>query len=163
MELRRRLSPKYLLIGVYVLAFLVYIIIGLQPAEAADYDITGKLNVPSIGLSTDVTKLALNNHKLDTPDTMVGSYARAENKTLLIGHAATVFQELDQVELGDKVDYNEAEYKVVSIETLPKSRVEMNKILAGSSVDTIVIMTCAGELLDGGDATHRLMVTAVRD
>ena len=26
--------------------------------------------------------------------------------------------------------------------------------------ESIVVMTCAGELLEGGDATHRLIVTA---
>ena len=37
----------------------------------------------------------------------------------------------------------------------------MTEILKREEKDTIVIMTCAGELLDGGDATHRFMVTAV--
>jgi hypothetical protein len=29
-------------------------------------------------------------------------------------------------------------------------------------MDTLVLMTCAGELLDNGDATHRLIITAVK-
>ena len=145
------------------MAFLAYIVVGLQPVEAADYDIAAELNIPSLGLEADVTTLTLDNNKLDTPDAIVGSYTRAENKTLLIGHSTTVFQNLNQVELGNEISYSGNNYRVAEIKTIPKSAINMNKILAGSDKDTIIIMTCAGELLDGGDATHRLIVTAVKN
>ena len=37
----------------------------------------------------------------------------------------------------------------------------MDEVLAPTEQNTLVIMTCAGEDLGGGDATHRLIVTAV--
>ena len=88
MELKKRLNPKYVFVGLYALFFVAYIIVGLQPAEAAEsYEISTNLNISSINLSSDVTNLKLENHKLETPDKIVGSFSRAENKTLLIGHS----------------------------------------------------------------------------
>lgn len=161
MELKRHLSGKYIFASLYFLAFAIYIIIGLQPAEAVQYDISGELSIPAINLTSDVTQLTLNDHKLDTPNTIVGSYSESPNKTLLIGHSTTVFQNLREINLGDMIYYNGNNYEVVSSDTLVKSEIDMTEILSKSDLDTIVIMTCAGQLLDGGDATHRLIVTAV--
>ena len=102
----------------------------------------------------------MDNDKLNTPDTIVGSYTRAENKTLLIGHSTTVFQDLDQVKMSDYINYNNKTYQVNDIELLEKSDIDMNDALKTTDKDTIVIMTCAGTLLEGGDATHRLIITA---
>ena len=40
----------------------------------------------------------------------------------------------------------------------------MNKLLSndGSGIDTLVVMTCAGELYNNGDASHRLVLTAIK-
>ena len=160
MELKRRLDPKTVFIGLYVVLFSIYIIVGLQPADAANYPVSAELSIPSIGLTSDVTTLQLENHALNTPDTIVGSYSQAEHKTLLIGHSTTVFERLNEVELGDLVEYDGGDYRVTSITILPKGEISMNEILQGADEDTLVIMTCAGQLLDGGDATHRLMITA---
>lgn len=161
MELKHKLSPRIIFVSLYFLCFAAYIIYGLQPAEAAHYEIASQLAIPSISLETGVTKVEVNNGKLDTPDTIAGSYTRTENKTLLIGHSTTVFQDLNHVNLGDEITYDGKVYKVVKLEFKEKSRVDMTEILKREEKDTIVIMTCAGELLDGGDATHRFMVTAV--
>lgn len=161
MELERRRDKKPLFIGLYMLAVAIYIIIGLQPAEAADYDISTKLSIPSIGLVSDVTELEPENNVLPTPDTIVGSYAETKNKTLLIGHSTTVFKDLNMVRLGDTLRYKDTNYQVVAIDTLQKSDIDMSELLSESAYDTLVVMTCAGELLSGGDATHRLILTAV--
>ena len=50
----------------------------------------------------------------------------------------------------------------MSAETLEKAAVDMSGILAKASRQTIVVMTCAGQDLGGGDATHRLLVTAIQ-
>ena len=51
----------------------------------------------------------------------------------------------------------------VVINGLPAGeKIDMDKLLKTSRQDTVVIMTCAGKLLDGGDATHRLIITAIR-
>lgn len=163
MELKRRhLDAKRVFAGLYALAFAIYIIVGLQPAEAKNYEISAELDIPSIGFSADVTELVLDNGKLDTPDAIVGSYSRAENKTLLIGHSSTVFEKLKDVRLRSEITYNGKTYQVAGIHKMPKSEVNMNELLKKADQDTLVIMTCAGELLDGGDATHRLIVTATK-
>lgn len=163
MELKHRLDPKWVFIGLYAVAFLAYIVIGLQPAEAAEYDVDGVLDIPDIELRSNVTSLSLNKEgKLDTPDTIVGSYGDS-HRTLLIGHSTTVFQDLDEVELNDEVYYNKEHYRVISRSYLRKSEVDMRKVMTGEARDTIVIMTCAGELLDNNDSTHRLVITAAAE
>lgn len=162
MELRHRLDPRKIFVGLYIMAFAAYIIIGLQPADAANYNVTGQLSIPSINLTSDVTEINLHDHKLDTPDTIVGSYSNTKHKTLLIGHSTTIFTELDQVHLKDQIIYNNQAYRVTSIDMIRKQTVNMSEILSETNQDTIVIMTCAGQLLGGGDATHRLMLTAIR-
>ena len=160
-ELKKRLSLRTVLIGLYVVVFGVYVIWGLQPAEAAkSYEISTKLNIPSINLTTDVATLQLENRELKTPDAIVGSFSRADNKTLLIGHSTTVFQNLNNVKIGDEINYNNGIYVVKNIKVLEKANVDMSKILAPAEKQTLEIMTCIGDLLDGGDATHRLIITA---
>lgn len=161
MELKKRLNIGTVLIGLYVVVFVAYVIVGLKPAEAAQgYEISAELNIPSINLTSDVTTLQLENRELKTPDNIVGSFSRAENKTLLIGHSSTVFQNLNRVAFGEEINYNDHIYTVQKIETLEKSEIDMSKLLARAKKDTLVIMTCAGDDLGGGDATHRLIVTA---
>ena len=161
MELRRRLNPRTIFISLYFVCFAIYLFIGLQPAEAVNYNISAKLEIPSIALNTDVTNLTLNGNKLDTPDTIVGSFSQSRNKTLLIGHSTTVFQHLKEVDLGDTIKYNEKNYTITKLEFKQKTLIDMSKVLESEDEETIVIMTCAGVLLDNGDATHRFIVTAV--
>ncbi len=161
MELRRRLDLRMVLAGLYVLLFSIYIVVGLQPADATKLEVAAELSIPAIDLNSDVTNLKLNGTKLDTPGTIVGSYSQAKNKTLLIGHSTTVFENLNQVKVGDEINYDGKIYIVKESKTLAKAEISMDDLLAGAEIDTLEIMTCAGELLGGGDATHRLIVTAV--
>ena len=163
MELkRRRFSFRKVATILYIVAFLVYLIVGLQPVGAAEYEISGELIIPSIHLTSDVTTLELINHELLTPATIAGSYSKYDSKTLLIGHSTTVFQDLDQIEVGDVIFYQDAEYKVAEMVTLPKNDVKMGQIIGPTKDDTLIVMTCAGESLGGGDASHRLIVTATK-
>ena len=161
MEIKKRLNLRSVLAVVYFVCFGIFLNIGLRPAEATNYEISAKLAIPAIGLTSDVTTLELEDHQLDTPDYIVGSFTRAKNKTLLIGHSTTVFSNLNEIKLGDEIFYDETNYKITNIEVLEKPDVDMDKILATEDVDTLVLMTCAGELLTNGDATHRLIITAV--
>ena len=81
----------------------------------------------------------------------------------MIGHSTDVFRDLDKLKLDDMVQYDDKTYRVVLIDMMLKNTIDMKELLRGADKDTIVIMTCAGTLLDGGDATHRLMVTAVAE
>ena len=62
---------------------------------------------------------------------------------------------------GKDIEYDSKRYKISRIEILEKSEINMSQVLAGAPVDTIVLMTCAGESLPNQDATHRLIITAV--
>lgn len=161
MELRRRLNPIYIFVGLYILAFLAYIIYGLQPVDAArHYDVSGQIEIPDISLVSDVTDLSLEDGKLNTPDTIVGSFSIHKNKTLLIGHSSSVFHDLYLAKIGDEIKYDNKSYFIDKIEYKLKSDIKMSKVLAEEDEDTVVIMTCAGQMLENNDATHRLIITA---
>ena len=91
---------------------------------------------------------------------IVGSYGPNINKTLLVGHSSTVFEELDQLRVDQEINYNDSVYRVTEIKVLRKEEISMTEILSGASVDTIILMTCAGDSLPNQDATHRLIITA---
>ena len=162
-ELRKRFNAKAFLAVGYVLVAVIYIVIGLQPARAIQYDTYTQIIIPEIELVSDVTKLTLDNNALNTPDAIVGSYSRNQNKTLLIGHSTSVFQNLKEVKMYSEILYNGNRYVVTEIKTMGKSEINMNQILKSEDRETLIIMTCAGELLENGDATYRLLVTAVLD
>ena len=162
MELKHRWDPKVVFTVLYFVCFVAYLVVNLRTVEAKAYDVATNLMIPSIGLSSDVTELTLVDGELKTPDTIVGSYRRAANKTLLIGHSSTIFQELNKVDVGDKIFYDGTIYYIVGAETIEKSEVNMGAVLAKAPRQTLVVMTCAGQDLGGGDATHRLLVTAIR-
>lgn len=161
MELRRRFNSRRIITAIYVVALAAYLIMGLQPAEATQYEISGELKIPSINLTSDIANLELENHKLNTPDRIVGSYTRNSSKIFLFGHSSTVFENLNQVKLDDEVEYNNKLYKITGIEIMRKTKIDMNKILAAENKNTLVIMTCAGMPVGEKDATHRLIVTAL--
>ena len=162
MELRRRrFDFRKIVTLFYIAAFASYLILGLQPAEAIQYEISGELNIPSIGLTSDVTTLELKDRKLNTPDTIVGSYKKYDSKIFLIGHSTTVFKNLNQVKVGNTIEYNGKKYQITDTKTLAKSEIDMGTLLAPEDHNTLVIMTCAGEILENQDATHRFIVTAL--
>lgn len=163
MEIQHNLNPKYIFALIYVLCFGAFLKIGFLPAEAANYDISAELSIPSINLDTDVTTLQLKDHQLDTPDYIVGSFSRANHKTLLLGHSSTVFKSLANVNVGDLITYDNTDYLVTNIELLEKADINMNSLLSAAEKDTLVLMTCAGESLPNKDATHRLIITAVSE
>ncbi len=160
MELKKRLDLRFILVGIYFVAFLVYIIVGLQPVGAKNYAVSANLQIPSINLQSEVTTLSLEGRELKTPDYIVGSYTHAKNKTLLIGHSSTVFKNLDKAKLGEEISYDDLAYKIVDVKLYEKSEIKMSKLLKEAEKKTLVLMTCAGDDLGDGDATHRLIITA---
>lgn len=148
------------MIALYFISFATFFAIGFSPAFATDYDVNAQIEIPSINLMSDVTALEVDENRLNTPDFIVGSYSRAENKTLLIGHSTTVFSNLDNVAVGNVIFYSGKEYLIENVEVIEKANISMNELLKPAKQDTLVIMTCAGEIYDNGDASHRLIVTA---
>ena len=163
MEIKRRfnlLSLRNILILVYFVCFAVFLSFGLKPAEAANYEISAELSIPAISLKSDVTTLKLKEHGLETPDYIVGSFMRSDNKTLLIGHSSTVFARLREVEISDTVVYDDIIYTIVDKRVVEKTEIDMNSLLEGTDKETIVLMTCAGKDLPNKDSAHRLIITA---
>lgn len=151
---------KVLFSAFFMIALPIYLYAGFQPAshvEAVSYPL---LEIPSISLSTPVEPLALENHELISPATIAGSYQRFENKLFIIGHASTVFQNLEQVQEGDLITYSGDTYQVFLLETIAKSDIDMSKVIGDTPTPVMIIMTCAGTPLPGQDATHRLLVYA---
>ena len=138
----------------------IYLYIGFQPVASTEALSYPTLKIDDISLSTPVEPLQLTDHQLIAPANIAGSYSSQPNKTLIIGHSSTVFRQLDQIRIGESLVYNEKTYRITKREILEKSAIDMTAILATSDVDTIIIMTCAGEPLPNQDATHRLIVTA---
>ncbi len=161
MELKKSFSRRKLLAIIYVVFAFCYFVFGLQSARAFSYHTSAELRIPAIGLVSDVTTLALDNHTLNTPDEIVGSFSKTKNNTLLVGHSTTVFKNLSEVKIGDNVFYDNKEYLVISATTYPKEEINMNRLLAYTDSEAIKIMTCSGEIFYNGDASHRLIITAV--
>lgn len=163
MELKKSFNISKIIIPLYVVCFLIYLVVGLLPAEALNYEIIGELNIPQINLTSDVADVKLNNHILKTPDSIVGSFSRSENKIFLFGHDSSVFKNLANLQIGDEIIYNSMIYHVKSIIVKDKSMISMSELLKAEDQKTLVLMTCAGDYLNNGDATHRLIVTATSE
>ena len=147
----------------YLILLPSLIIFNLEPVGATEeYTISGKLSIPSVSIESPVTTIELSNNVLPTPSRIVGSFSNHKNKTLLVAHSTAAFSNLKNVIYGTEINYNDENYVVTKIVTEKKSDVKMNELLDTSQKPTIVLMTCAGKLLSGGDATHRLIVTAVK-
>jgi len=151
---------KVVLVLFLTVALPVYLYLGFQPNIPADAASYPQLTITAIGLETPVEELELNGRQLDVPDMIAGSYSSEPNKTLIVGHSSTVFADLDNVEIGQEMTYDGRLYEVTYREILAKNNISMTKVLSEAPVDTIILMTCAGESLPGQDATHRLIITA---
>lgn len=138
----------------------LYLYFGLQPNIPADAASYPRLVIPGIQLDTPVEELELEDRQLNVPDMIAGSYSSEPNKTLIVGHSSTVFEDLDQLEIGQELTYNDRNYEITYLEVLAKEKISMRKVLAGATEDTLILMTCAGESLPNQDATHRLIITA---
>lgn len=163
MELKKRLPFRNVFIVLYVFSFLIYLVIGFLPAGASSSASGELLDIPAINLVSPIVNSELKDGNFTVPDYEVGRYSRAENKVFLFGHSTTVFSYLDKVSLRDEIRYDGKLYKVISRDVVLKENINMTKILRRADKDTIIIMTCAGELLENRDATHRLILTATAE
>lgn len=153
-------------IRVFVVSFFlimlpIYLYIGFQPVASTEAIGYPELSITNISLTTPVQPIELTDHQLIAPDTIAGVYNANPNKTFIIGHSSTIFRELHKAQIGDDISYDDKTYRIVTSETLAKSSIDMQELLAPAATDTIVIMTCAGKPLANQDATHRLIITAI--
>lgn len=151
---------KVLTAAFFMIMLPIYVFIGLQPAPLVDASSYPTLEIPAIRLKTPVASLELIDRQFEVPATIAGIYQPFPNKLFIIGHSSTVFQSLDQLQLGQTLTFADETYLVTDRVTLAKSDISMNEILSNATEKTIIIMTCAGDPLPNQDATHRLIITA---
>ncbi len=158
---KRKTYVKIFFTAAYFVALIAYIVVGFRPSSA-DAAANNRLFIPSINLQTPVKAVSKNGNKLEVPDEIAGVYNEKHNKTLIIGHATTVFKNLKDLHPGNIFTYDNEEYEITEMVTIPKSTIRMNDLLAAAEEPTIVIMTCAGTPVSNTDTTHRLLVTGVK-
>lgn len=151
---------KVIAAAFFMIMLPIYLFIGLQPAPLVDAASYPSLEIPAINLKTPVTNVELIDHQLTVPATIAGIYQPFENKLFIIGHSSTVFQNLDQLKIGQTFSYDDQQFIITDHTILEKSAISMNDILKDVPEKTVIIMTCAGESLPNQDATHRLIITA---
>ena len=128
--------------------------------KTADASSEERLFIPSIGLIARVRDIERQGNQLIAPDTIAGAYQPTNHKTVIIGHSSTIFQNLKNVKETDTFTFDNKSYKITSREITPKNVVDMEKVVAETEKNTVVLMTCSGEPLGGQDYTHRLIITA---
>ncbi len=172
MEVRKRNKLLYVAIfTAYAVFAFAFFTIGLQPVRSAEAVYAEEstiadstLEIPSINLSAPVMQSTLTDNVLSVPDQIAASYSSSTNKTLIFGHSSTIFKDLNSVKIGETATYNDKTYQITAITEKPKAEISMSEILAPATKDTIILMTCSGELIpnSNGDHTHRLIITAER-
>ena len=172
MEVKKRNKLLYVAIfAAYAVFTFAFFTIGLQPVRSAETvyaeestEADSILNIPSISLTAPVMQSTVTDNVLSVPDQIAASYSTSTNKTLIFGHSSTIFKDLNLVKIGEIATYNEKSYQIIDITEKQKNDISMPEILAPASKDTIVLMTCSGELIPNsdGDHTHRLIITAER-
>ena len=141
----------------WAVAFIALSLNSIAKTNAASGD---RLEISSIHLDTITRAVDLVDHRFSVPDAEVGAYSAAPNKTFLMGHKSTIFKDLVNVAPSDEITFAGTSYLVTNISIEPKAAIDMSEILADTPEKTLILMTCAGEPLDGSDYTHRLIITA---
>lgn len=115
------------------------------------------LQIPAIDLYTNVASTYVTaDNNIVVPSYGVGvlnSYA-GRSFTLLLGHRAGIFQNLNRLTLGNEITYQGKAYVVSAISQLKIENINMRAVTANST-NTIVLMTCAGV-----NDSERLIITA---
>lgn len=121
------------------------------------------LSIPSIGLSVNVSASALSAGELSVPASGVSVYGN-----LLMGHVTGTFAGLSNVQIGQKIGFNNQTYVITAkiVEKVSDDRrlvgaYNTNDLAFG---DSLVLMTCAGSYRQFTDGkytySHRLLVFA---
>ena len=145
--------------ALYFAAIAGFVAYAFMP-KSADASSEERLFIPSISLIARVKDIERTGSKLIAPDEIAGAYQPTNHKTVIIGHSSTIFRDLNKIGDEDHFTFDSKEYKITSREVLPKSLISMEEIVSETEVNTVVLMTCAGEPLGGQDYSHRLVIIA---
>ena len=149
----------------FLITIPAYFIIGFLPARATAIsratDVSGDyLTIEDISLHEPVIDVELVDGHLATPDYEIGRYISTSGATFLFAHSITAFSHLHELTDDGHILYGDHTYRITDISTERVEGISMPDLLA-SSEDTLILMTCAGDLR-AGDYTHRLIITAER-
>lgn len=165
----RRFSPfswSRRTITIVTLAFFAIAIpsylLGFSAFATTINPVNATLKIPSIRLSSYVTPAKSSGNELETPNEHVASYTN-ENKVFLFAHSTANFKNLDKIIIGDTISYltdnSKNEYQVTKIETVSVDDILMSKLLKNTEQPTLILMTCAGQKIDG-QYQERLLIYA---
>ena len=160
MRLRWKFDYQVVMSTICFAVFTFCVLKYFEPVDAIAYTISGRVSIPTIGFESEVTKLKMENGRLNTPTNVVGSFNRYENKTLLMGHSTTAFSGLEKARIGQEIKYAGHIYNIYSIEIAERDAIDMDMLLSDEGQKTLVLMTCTGRLYGNGDASHRLIIYA---
>ena len=163
-KVKKHHFSRFLIATAYILALGTYLVVGFQTRPEVEANSDDRLVIPAIDLSTPVKNLTRDHNTLTAPETIPGAYSENLHKTLLIGHSSTIFEDLKDLKIGDRITFDGAAYVINNLETLKKDDIDMRAIIASPTdgTDTLVLMTCAGESIGNRDYTHRLIITAAK-
>ena len=138
--------------------------VGPSAASLLPAATTMDLYIPAINFSSSVIQTYVNeNNDVVVPASTIGalnSYRGTtfHNKTLLVGHRASIFSTLPYVKIGDEIIYHGKTYIITQAYYQSVSLVEskMRQIIKDEEIDTLILMTCAGV-----NNSDRFIVTAI--
>lgn len=114
------------------------------------------LQIPQIGITTQMTEIVKIGSNLPVPENNPGYYSIHDYNLFIVGHNHTIFKRLDEKPNTIIIWQNgqPKTYYLVGQETKPKDQISMDTLL---NYHGIVIMTCAGDYGSNG-YTHRLLL-----
>lgn len=159
MQIKKHFS--HIFITILCMVFLAgFLYFGMQP-QTVEANSSLILEAPTINLTSPIRVIELNDdYTLTSPDRITGLYKAATNNTFLIGHSTTIFSNLKNLKIGDRLTLDNKNYVIKTYKIQKKSEISMSKVLEAKLTPTLTLMTCHGEKISGHDYTERVIITA---
>jgi sortase (surface protein transpeptidase) len=111
---------------------------------------------------TNTAPVHIINRKIPVPDNKIGELKIGESLTFLVGHNTGVFRTLNELHENDEIPFKDKIYKIVKVETKPKTEISMRALLTPDPQKvSLRLMTCAGPYDPiEGDYLARLIIYA---
>ncbi len=169
MRWRERLNPFswsqktiYIFFGLIFAFTIPLYLFGFSAFASPVMPQNASLRISAIGIFAPVSPGILNGKTLEVPNSRIASYTNG-HKVFLYAHNTGIFQDLNQLKIGDKISYIQdnttQNFTVSDIQTLAKQNVNMGKLLTDTESSQLILMTCAGQKIDD-DYIERLIIYA---
>lgn len=115
-----------------------------QPFPTPDWT----LEIPSIGLKTQMVQTYAENKDIQVPDSVPGYFIDNSQNILILGHNSSIFSRLKEIPQSISIYHNNqpTTYNLQTYEDTPNENISMKSVLAYPGV---VLMTCSGEYING--------------